>query len=273
MGGEGNLRHVVHRRVHLERPQPRARQQLGYLEKHKDYVKRAKDYHQKQDEIKKLQRKAYFKNKDEFSFAMVNHFMDEEGKAIKKEQHLTKEQQQLLESQDSRYIGMREQIDKKAVKKQSERLHFLDAERNNKHVVFVDEDDLSKHASTGSRSGPAQKRKATEASAPSKRQRLQDFDVASFLETHPALLGKKANRLRVKQLETIKLRDTSAQEKDALEAYNELLQRQERARQLRKVREEMELRHNLKDKTRKTKVKSATSDQPASYKWMYDRKR
>eukprot|EP00434_Breviolum_minutum_P011412 symbB.v1.2.010064.t3/scaffold652.1/size176119/5 len=88
MGADGGLRHVVHKRVHLERQQPKARRKLGYLEKHKDYVKRAKDFHKKQDEVKRLHRKAYFKNEDEFSIKMMDYFTNKEGKAVKKT-HLT----------------------------------------------------------------------------------------------------------------------------------------------------------------------------------------
>ena len=47
------------------------RQRLGLLEKHGDYVKRAKDYHSKEDRIKKLREKAALRNKDEFYFGMV----------------------------------------------------------------------------------------------------------------------------------------------------------------------------------------------------------
>lgn len=60
------------KRQHRERAQPAARQRLGILEKHKDYVKRAKDYHSKEDRIKKLREKAAGRNKDEFYFGMVN---------------------------------------------------------------------------------------------------------------------------------------------------------------------------------------------------------
>eukprot|EP00434_Breviolum_minutum_P011413 symbB.v1.2.010064.t4/scaffold652.1/size176119/5 len=78
MGADGGLRHVVHKRVHLERQQPKARRKLGYLEKHKDYVKRAKDFHKKQDEVKRLHRKAYFKNEDEFSIKMMDYFTNKD---------------------------------------------------------------------------------------------------------------------------------------------------------------------------------------------------
>lgn len=59
------------RRNHKERSQPANRQRLGLLEKHKDYVLRARDYHSKQDRLKKLKEKAAFRNKDEFYFGMV----------------------------------------------------------------------------------------------------------------------------------------------------------------------------------------------------------
>ena len=45
---------------------------MGILEKHKDYVLRARDYHSKQDRIRKLKQKAAERNKDEFYFGMVN---------------------------------------------------------------------------------------------------------------------------------------------------------------------------------------------------------
>ncbi|KAG6821393.1 hypothetical protein H0H93_014190 [Arthromyces matolae] len=67
-----SLRNSVHRRNHKERSQLAHRRKLGILEKHKDYVKRAKDYHSKQDRLTRLKQKAAEKNKDEFYFSMRN---------------------------------------------------------------------------------------------------------------------------------------------------------------------------------------------------------
>ncbi|KAF7311096.1 hypothetical protein HMN09_00653700 [Mycena chlorophos] len=64
------LRNSLHRRNHKERSQLAHRSRLGILEKHKDYVKRARDYHDKQDKLNRLRQKAAEKNKDEFYFAM-----------------------------------------------------------------------------------------------------------------------------------------------------------------------------------------------------------
>ncbi|GAA5886521.1 hypothetical protein JCM3774_006014 [Rhodotorula dairenensis] len=59
------------KRQHRERAQPAHRKRLGHLEKHQDYVKRARDFHSKEDRIQKLREKAAFKNKDEFYFGMI----------------------------------------------------------------------------------------------------------------------------------------------------------------------------------------------------------
>ena len=67
-----SLRNSLHRRNHKERSQLAHRAKFGILEKHKDYVLRAKDYHSKQERIKTLQRKAADRNKDEFYFGMVH---------------------------------------------------------------------------------------------------------------------------------------------------------------------------------------------------------
>jgi hypothetical protein len=65
-----SLRNSLHRRNHKERSQLAHRSRLGILEKHKDYVKRARDFHSKKDRIKRLREKAADRNKDEFYFGM-----------------------------------------------------------------------------------------------------------------------------------------------------------------------------------------------------------
>lgn len=60
----------THRPTHKERSQLSHRARLGPLEKHKDYVLRARDYHAKKDRLDRLRRKAADRNKDEFYFSM-----------------------------------------------------------------------------------------------------------------------------------------------------------------------------------------------------------
>ncbi|TDL28256.1 u3 small nucleolar RNA-associated protein 11 [Rickenella mellea] len=66
-----SLRNSLHRRNHKERSQLSHRARFGILEKHKDYVLRARDFHSKQDRIKRLKQKAAERNKDEFYFGMI----------------------------------------------------------------------------------------------------------------------------------------------------------------------------------------------------------
>lgn len=65
-----SLRNSLHRRNHKERGQLANRKKYGLLEKHKDYVLRARDYHSKQDRLTRLKQKATERNKDEFYFGM-----------------------------------------------------------------------------------------------------------------------------------------------------------------------------------------------------------
>lgn len=66
-----SLRNSLHRPTHKERSQLAHRLKYGILEKHADYVKRARDYHSKRNHLTRLKQKAAERNKDEFYFSMV----------------------------------------------------------------------------------------------------------------------------------------------------------------------------------------------------------
>merc|ERR1712028_260002 len=95
------------------------------------------------------------------------------------------------------------------------------------------------------------------------KQKLEEFDVAGYFDTHPALLGKRANRLRLSQLEKVAFADSETNS----QAYRELFARQERGKRLGLVKQELDLRSCLRSKGRRMKVSDASKEQGAVYKW------
>ncbi|KAF8338029.1 small-subunit processome [Cantharellus anzutake] len=100
-----SLRNAIQRRSHKERSQPAHRAKLGLLEKKKDYILRARDYHQKQEALKLLQEKAATRNKDEFYFAMTRQ-RTEGGIHVSErpQEDIPEDMAKLLKTQDVNYI-------------------------------------------------------------------------------------------------------------------------------------------------------------------------
>lgn len=138
-----SLRNSLHRRNHKERGQLVNRKRLGLLEKHKDYVQRAKDFNAKKEKIKRLKEKVADRNKDEFYFGMVNkktqggqHFQDRGNAALPVD--IVK----VLKSQDEGYLRTTRTTNLKridALKAQiSNILSFHDRE-DDEYLELVDE--------------------------------------------------------------------------------------------------------------------------------------
>lgn len=99
------FKNLIQRREHKERAQPAARAKYGLLEKHKDYVERAKDYHSKEKRILALKRRASMRNPDEFYFGM-NSSTTKGGVHVKERDgpKLGAEEIALLKTQDRAYM-------------------------------------------------------------------------------------------------------------------------------------------------------------------------
>ena len=164
------------RRTHQERSQPLARQKLGLLEKHKDYVIRAKDFHIKENAIKKLKQKAAFRNPDEFYFAMINS-KTQKGVHIKeRSNHFDHDTLTLLKTQDQNYILYQRSINLKKIQKMQQGAQ----QGKNEHRIFVDDDEFT------------------------------SFDPVKHFDTVPELVHVKSNRLRKADLEKMELQETVA---------------------------------------------------------------
>ncbi|KAH8997313.1 u3 small nucleolar RNA-associated protein 11 [Lactarius akahatsu] len=121
-----SLRNSLHRRNHKERSQLSHRQRFGILEKHKDYVLRARDYHSKQDRIQRLRQKAADRNKDEFYFGM-NRQKTQEGVHIQDRGNasLPVDMVKILKTQDENYVRTMRAAGLKKIEKLKDQLSAL----------------------------------------------------------------------------------------------------------------------------------------------------
>ncbi|XP_059480733.1 probable U3 small nucleolar RNA-associated protein 11 [Neocloeon triangulifer] len=249
----------ANQRTHRERHQPADRQHLGILEKKKDYKKRAASYHDKQVTLKALRKKALIKNPDEFYHHMINSKV-QEGVHFEVEKPLEDEdsavQEKLMNSQDYRYISMKRTAESNKLKRLQSELHMIDvAEKaKNKHFFFIDS-----------------------------KKEAANFDLATRLDTHPTLIGRKTNRpkletLKAKVLPAINDSDALVLATEKAKRYRELTRRAERERELSVVEQKLFIKSHLLKSSKNTKNKpvkksAGTSQSAPVYKWKYERKR
>eukprot|EP01096_Ripella_sp_DP13-Kostka_P012434 TRINITY_DN5200_c0_g1_i1.p1 TRINITY_DN5200_c0_g1~~TRINITY_DN5200_c0_g1_i1.p1 ORF type:complete len:274 (+),score=145.11 TRINITY_DN5200_c0_g1_i1:57-824(+) len=130
-------------RIPRERDQPAFRKKVGFLEHHKDYVKRAEKANKDKAVIRELRLKATFRNPDEFNVKMLHSKMSEKGIVVVKSEgkKIDPEKELLLRTQDSNYFNMIDTIDRKKIEILKSEIALADAKKKkipNKHTVFVD---------------------------------------------------------------------------------------------------------------------------------------
>ncbi|RQM22781.1 hypothetical protein B5M09_005094 [Aphanomyces astaci] len=232
-----SLRNAVKRREHKERSQPQDRKKLGILEKHKDYVRRAQDFHSKEKRLKSMQLKAAFRNPDEFYYSM-NQAQTIDGQHVSTNNHrdkLTAEVLKVMKTQDVAYLHMKRSVDMSKADKLRAAAHFIDAEKTNTHKIFVD--DVSD---------------------------LRKFDVAAHFDTVPELVNRASNRLRKRDLAHLQLAAPAA---SSSHAYTELSNRMDRADKLNRMRQHLDLERAVQAKGKKFKVADGVDGAPPVYKW------
>eukprot|EP00522_Entomoneis_paludosa_P000673 CAMPEP_0172475672 /NCGR_PEP_ID=MMETSP1065-20121228/69989_1 /TAXON_ID=265537 /ORGANISM="Amphiprora paludosa, Strain CCMP125" /LENGTH=296 /DNA_ID=CAMNT_0013233885 /DNA_START=78 /DNA_END=968 /DNA_ORIENTATION=+ len=177
-----SLRNAVKRITHKERAQPKARSHLGLLEKKKDYVKRAKDFHRKEDTINRLKQKASMRNPDEFYFGMNKaeikdgkHQKTRQAKQEDFDEAIGNDTIRIMKDQDLSYVRMQRAKDQKKIEKLQASLHLgggaAASGSERKHTIFVDS-----------------------------KQEVADFDAAKHFDTLPELVGRSFNRTKVDQV-------------------------------------------------------------------------
>ncbi|GBG78452.1 hypothetical protein CBR_g26482 [Chara braunii] len=240
-----SFKKAIKRRAHQERAQPSSRERLGLLEKHKDYVLRARDYNRKKDTLRVLREKAANRNPDEFYFKMERSgFRDGVHAArvdVEDDQRYTPEELRLMKMQDINYIRMKAQVERRKVEKIQPSLQSIDETKRNKHVLFAEDvEDL----------------------------RLKAAMVAEKKEGGGGGEGKEGLRRHLNKARKA--------------AYRELMERKERAQKLRMMLQKMAMEKELLGKGDKRLVhvnkggdgnEDDTGGQCSVYVWKQERKR
>jgi U3 small nucleolar RNA-associated protein 11 len=254
MSGAATMRNAVKRITHKERAQPHQRKKLGLLEKHKDYIVRAKHHHKKKDYMKALKNKAADRNADEFYFKMNN---TEVKGGIHKDidnGSLDTETVRLLKTQDMGYLVHKAAVDTRKIEKLKNNLHMIGDEGPKSHRIFVDT-----------------------------AEEVAEFDLERHFDTAPELVDRVYNRPRKEALEkgiylgstdegvhiTRKRVRKALEEKE--KSYNELNKRIKRATKLKMTAQCLVLQRNLMGKGSKKKLASAEEGKPAVFKWKRQR--
>ncbi|GMH33398.1 hypothetical protein BSKO_01232 [Bryopsis sp. KO-2023] len=241
------LKKYLKKRTYRERDQPASRTQFGLLEKHKDYVQRARRFQRQRKTIETLQKKAAEKNPDEFHFSM-EYQRTNQGVPIQQEgRKLSAEEEALLESQDQNYVNLKLMQERKKLDKLSAQLHFIGVPASNKHIVFADSVKEAKK-----------------------------FSPSEYFDTPEELLSRSFNRPRRKQLEErvvhgAKDIDLAAIERSRTKRYKVLEQRVQRCDKLASVAERFALRKQLAKGDAVDKVDCG--DGTIVHKWRMTRKK
>jgi U3 small nucleolar RNA-associated protein 11 len=222
-------------KTHRERSQPSKRKQFGLLEKHKDYVLRARDFHRKEDHLKLLREKARNKNPDEFYYKMVSTKTRNGVHIVEKKKPYSQDQLKMMKGQDLNYARMKRITEAKKVERLQCSLHLIGEQstRANSHTVFVDSADETKSFHSATRSG------------------VKNKDLTDQREVTNEQMSIEKARKR---------------------AYNELEKRIERKKHLSAVEQQIQLQKHLMGKGRRVKVDTG-EEGPVIYKWKKQRKK
>ncbi|XP_073015770.1 probable U3 small nucleolar RNA-associated protein 11 [Primulina eburnea] len=186
-----SLRNAIPRKAHKERTQPNLRRKFGLLEKHKDYLIRARAYHQKEQNLHKLKEKEALRNPDEFYFKMIK--TKTVGGVHKPESQANKytnEELMLMKTQDIGYILQKLQTGKKKIERLNGMLHSLDNQSSSKHVYYADKREEAREVH----------KKVSEEGNPSA---FKDFLKVISRKTDSSYRELEARKKRLKDLEKI----------------------------------------------------------------------
>jgi U3 small nucleolar RNA-associated protein 11 len=270
------LRNAVKRKTHKERSQPGERRKFGLLEKKKDYVLRARDFHKKEDAIKVLKTKAAYKNPDEFYFGMERSRTRDGvhvGRADESNKY-TAEELALMKTQDVKYVGLKASVEAKKAEKLRANLHLIGEDESHdeddlydsdgflrpapvrtkkRHVFFVDDEKAARGFDAAQRGGGGGKQRRGETEgvdaeaavlAEQKRRRMERASAARLgLRREAVFAADEEGEAEAGVAIDPRLEKRLAKKRKV--AYKLLKEREQRAARLRDMTAEMAMRKEI----------------------------
>jgi len=259
------LRNAITKRAHRERSQPHKRRKLGLLEKHKDYVLRARDFHRKENTIRNLQVKAANRNPEEFYFKM-NSTQTKDGVHIHKrdgDDDHTYDELKMFKIQDLRYLRLRVSQEKKKIEKLEAVLQGLpeQTKSNLKGEIEMEE-----------RKKPNQHRKFFY----SNEERKEYLECVKKPTDSQITVSKEETR-REKGIRMRKIEKVAKFAKKRKHRYADLEERRERLKKLNAIIKKLQTEQNLMTKGRRTKIIETDrfgdeDPEKTYYKWKLQRR-
>ena len=261
------------KKTYQERAQPMARRKLGFLEKHKDYVKRAQDHHKKEKQLLKLKKLAQNRNPDEFRFGMEHTHVDSQTgqrrhdslRGTKGSNKYSADEIRLMQTEDIAYLTMRQTIDQRKAEKLRANLHDLDMPSASTHTLFVGSDSEQEDNECDEKGGV-----------------MGDEEyIAKKMDTLPELIHTKVMP-KTAQLKdgsivvggdgAMNLKTMLKNEKDRAKAYKEIKAREARAKRIKVLAREMEIKKQLAGPGKKYKLYDRKTG-GANFVWRLERKK
>eukprot|EP00485_Elphidium_margaritaceum_P023500 CAMPEP_0202712124 /NCGR_PEP_ID=MMETSP1385-20130828/33416_1 /ASSEMBLY_ACC=CAM_ASM_000861 /TAXON_ID=933848 /ORGANISM="Elphidium margaritaceum" /LENGTH=293 /DNA_ID=CAMNT_0049372061 /DNA_START=40 /DNA_END=921 /DNA_ORIENTATION=- len=276
-----------------ERAQPESRRHLGFLEHHRDYVQRAKDYHKKEDELNHLRLLASMKNPDEFHSDMVHTKVFNGRMIVDKESKLNPRRLKEIREGDHKYILMQLQHEQNKLKRELGSFHCVDAadlsvdhdnDRKKSEIEIIESsnsklDVLNEKALITAKASV--NKKADHIIFVDGNEERCTFDASKYFKTPKQLLAHKHNRLKTSQLATgqIKMDPERATKlkKQTLLKYWQIQGRIHKLENIKKYQHHLNLKRKIKsgDKFLVYKKRDVNSGKIVKkrYKWIKQRKR
>jgi U3 small nucleolar RNA-associated protein 11 len=286
-----SMKNLLKTRTYRERAQPAARQHLGLLEKHKDYVQRARDFHKKEDAIKKLKEKAAFRNPDEYYFKMA-HTSTEDGvhKKAAAEQP-TNDEMRKFKKEDASYLMVKQTAEAKKIERLRASLHMLDAPLQNKHTIFVSDEEKGRafevkgHGRTPAEAASAPPVQQPNKKTGKKRMREAEERAAAEAAAVAALDDEEDDDDEEEEQEEAGASSSAAApaalprnaleklEKERAKKYSELEQREERHKKMGQALQRIGIQKALQGKGPVMKMKGKGDNGGKVFKWKQRRKK